>query len=327
MMFVSDLQWSERPPVFRAVEKDWLEVQGRYIDQLKELQRERGMVPIVMVGDLFDHHNPSHRLVNFLIARLRGMLVFAIPGNHDLLHHNYREIDKTGYWTLVEAGAIRHLESYIGPDGEPVGHAVGPVMLYPYPYGFPVQPCPKRPANIMQSVAVIHSYVWGSESTRMPGATEETRIGSWAKKLKGYDAAIFGDNHRPFFCQKVKDKVPAIASCGTFLRRHSDEKEIRPRVTLLHTDDRISVHYLNTHNDLFFDAGEEVSRLEKNLEIDLGDFAEELGRLYADKLDFAKIVLRWLEKAKPPDAVRILLKKAIGVKSHANRSSGRDPQA
>jgi hypothetical protein len=197
-------------------------------------------------------------------------------------------------------------------------------MIYPYPYGFEVQPPIDKPANIMQHIALIHGYAW-TEKTGHQGATEETRYGSWMKKLKGYDAAIFGDNHKPFIV-KGNDKIPWISNCGTFMRRHSDEKDIKPRVTLLHTDNQISIHYLDTSKDLFFDAGEAVSRLEKNLEIDLGDFAEELGKLYSEKLDFAKIVLRWIEHNKPPEAVRVLLKRAIGARN-ANRSPGRGPEA
>jgi hypothetical protein len=68
------------------------------------LKGRLGNPPIVYVGDIWDHYRQPPEAINWAIRELpKG---YAIPGQHDLRHHNYEDIKKTAYWTLMEAGVI-----------------------------------------------------------------------------------------------------------------------------------------------------------------------------------------------------------------------------
>ena len=194
---VADLHLSEKPPVARSVEQNWLGVQEGYINQLRELQTYH-IAPIFIAGDLFDTWHSSAHLITHVIRWLWGMEIYAIPGNHETPHHSYIQMEKSAYYTLVEAGVIKTLT----PGGS---QSVGPMTVYPYPYGFEIQP-PDKDTGLSLKVALIHNFIW-TKTTGHPMATEETRFAAWAKKLEGYDIAIFGDNHFPWCYDGAEKKL------------------------------------------------------------------------------------------------------------------------
>lgn len=312
-VFVGDCQWTEKPPAARAAEADWLAVQEGYARQVNNLCLEH-RAPLFIAGDLFDKWDSSHNLVNHVIRWLRNFVhgVYAIPGNHDLPGHAYRDVHRSAYWTLVEAGVVNHLT----PGGS---HGVGRLTVWPFPYGFEVTPPNRDAEGLTLHVALIHSYVWvkGCGHER---AAESQKWGAWAPKLVGYDAAFFGDNHKGFLV-KPQQGAPWVCNCGTLMRRHSDEKDYNPRVGLLLADGGVRLHLLDTEDDKFSDAAPAVASVEDALKIDLGDFADRLNALHAEKVDFARVVTHELDKAGIAGDLKTLILKAVGVQN-ADRRGG-----
>lgn len=306
-IFCSDIHWTEHPPVARGVEDNWLKVQESYVKQLRLLQVQHHMAPIFVAGDLFDKWNSSIYLVNCVLGWLWEMEVYAIPGNHDIPFHNVLELSRSAYWTLVEAGAVKHLTA-----GGP--HCVGNVMVHPFPSGAEVTPPCKDTNSLCTNVALIHDLIW-TDKTGYEGASEDKKLTPWLKKLKGYDAAFFGDNHSGFSFVPKEDSQfkTSIFNCGSFMRRHTDERDNKPSVGLLKSDGSVSRHYLSCENDRFADA-ELVKQFESATGIDLTDFVEELLSNHSEPMLFSNIVLRWLEREKPDDEVRKIMLRCTGGK-------------
>lgn len=301
-IFCSDVHFSENPPVARSVETDWFKVQERYCEQLYDLHRKYN-APVFIAGDLFTRWDSRAHLISQVISWIKPFKPYCIPGNHDLPGHNYLELLKSAYWTLVQADAITHLS----PGGT---DTIGSLIIHPFPYGHKVVP-PNLKTSLCLNVALIHDYIW-SHGTGYIDAPEGQRLKYWKKKLEGYDIAVFGDNHKPFLI-KGENRC-SVLNCGSLMRLNSDQVEHKPIVGLLYSDGEMRKHYLNCEQDKFLDAGAELKEIEKGLEIDLSEFTEELQNLQSERLDFTKVVLRWMEKHSIPPQIRTVILRAIGAK-------------
>lgn len=169
-------------------------------------------------GDVLDHWDQPPWFINWLIDHVPKM--FAIPGQHDLPHHRYADVRRSAYWTLCRTKTIINLDPADGPAEIAYG-----LFLHPFPWGFPVAPCP-RPADGAVNVAVVHAYVWaGGPTGYAPDAPADKLVRGYAEKLRGYNAAVFGDNHKPFLCPDTPGTAPCpVVNHGTFVRRHADER-------------------------------------------------------------------------------------------------------
>lgn len=312
-LLVADLHLSLRPPAARDAEPNWLEAQGRLLKQLRHLTEGRrrsgggaldapsleGQLPVICAGDLFDRWNPPPELLNWAIANLPHM--YAVPGQHDLPCHSLKDLRKTGYYNLVQAGVVTDLK-----PGEPVEVPGGtPLRLHGFPWGVPVTPL-KEPHDLTLEVAVIHAFVW-TEKTGYSGALSQSRLGRWKSRLDGYDVAVFGDNHKPFrqpLMTRANKATMVVYNCGGFQRRRSDEKTYRPSVGLLHSDGSVTRHYLNVSQDKFSDAETELERLPG-----MNGVIEELGKAADDALDFAAELRRRLSGL--PEGVRTAVLEAL----------------
>lgn len=273
----SDIHLSHTPPVARSAEPDWYRAQARVLDQLGALGDKYG--PIVCAGDIFDRWNSPPELINFAIACLPHM--FAIPGQHDLPHHNLDELRRSALWTLVEADAI----SLIEECGSWLGYEDGkdPVL---YGYGCPWGGSLKSPQRSEGGIhlAVVHQYIW-KQGHGYPGAPVDSKVGGAIRQLSGFDAAVVGDNHSGFLAWQNR-----LINCGCLIRRKQDERKYRPMVGLLHEDAHIEPHYLDTSEDLWVEP--EATPVVKSHGLE--EFLNEL-KVATESFDFRLAVHRYLE--------------------------------
>jgi len=276
----SDLHLSHKAPIARSAEPDWYEAMRRPLQELRRLERLYG-VPVICAGDIFDRWNSPAELINFAMDNLPEHF-YAIPGQHDLPFHSLEDIEKSAYWTLVAAGRITNLPAVSILSKEPK------LQIYAFPWGTEVKPREEIVTKHVHGVplAVVHSYIWTS-GNNYPGASKESRIGRWLKKLKGYSAAAFGDNHRGF--HRMGDEgYSHVFNCGTFIRRKVDEMKYDPQVGLLTSNGEIIPYYLQTHEDVFIDIASALGLMEKAF--DFEDFLNELGSLGDKALNFFEAV-------------------------------------
>lgn len=297
----SDLHLSEKPPLVRSAEPDWFAAMGRQVKQLKDLANQY-KAEIICAGDIFDKPSPSPNLINWAIQNLPVM--YAIPGQHDLLHHSYQDLHKTAYQTLIEAHTIWDIR----PD-KPI--ETGRMRLHGFPWGFPPKPW-KSPHGLALEVAVIHRYVF-DHSTGYPDAPKEQRLGALWNDIEGYDSIIVGDNHKGFVftrMSKIVERWESLMNCGAFFRRKADERDYKPSVGLLHEDGRIERHYLDCSEDKFAD----LSEIETTNYLGMGDmsgFIEEVGKLQGAVVDFRDAVEQEMDRRKVRKAVKAIVLKAL----------------
>ena len=282
----SDLHLSHRPPSART--DNWYDAMDNYLGQLCDLCKD---LPCIIAGDLFDRWNSPAELINFVMHRLPGN-TFAIPGQHDLPFHSYKDIKKSAYWTLVESGAITNIspDSPIewGPNYSrayangslPPAH---PIRLHGFPFGY----SPKlleKPHDLIIEIAVVHSYIW-IDGCGYEGAPYEQHCRSLKDtSLNGYDVAVFGDNHIHF--QRGK-----IFNCGGFMRRNIDQRTHMPSVGLLDKDGKVHLHVLDTSVDRFIDVTENAPAAKNH-----SAFIEEMSKVVAYGFSFRKYLERLLDK-------------------------------
>ncbi len=183
----SDLHLRLKAPPARSREPNWLARVAEYLTELKSLSEQHN-APVFCAGDIFDYWNSTPELINFAIKFCPHM--FAVPGQHDLPHHNYSDIRKTAFWTLAIAGTITPLV-----PNKP--QTIGNVRAWGFPWNCAVLPLDAPKIEGVIDLAVIHSYIWKKGASH-PDADKTKHTAQYAKQLKGFDAAVFGDNHIHF---------------------------------------------------------------------------------------------------------------------------------
>jgi len=298
-IFCSDIHLSETAPPARSTEPDWMLAQWRMIQQLNGLKSDLNC-PIICAGDVFDRHNPSPALINWAIAHLPKMI--AVPGQHDLSHHRYEDIQRSAYWTLVMAGVIENLspECYGGPIcGTSIDDSAS-AWLFGFPWD--CEPIPvEKEDNAALKIAVSHRFVW-SHGKGYAGAPQDRLDGPTAEMYGGYDVAVFGDNHQGF----MRPTEPTIFNCGCLIRRKANEREYKPRVGLLMGDGHVETHFLDLSGDVWADQPDEEPEMAETLE-ELREFIAELKDADVGIVDFEDSVHRWLAEYDCSDPVRKIL--------------------
>lgn len=298
-IFVSDLHLQARAPVARSAEPDWFEAMARPLEEIHDL-KDRYQVPILYAGDIFDRWNAAPEVINFALKHLPHG--YAIPGQHDLPHHRYEDIQRSAYWTLVKAGAIIN----VCPN-DPIRLHDHKLVVHGFPWGF--DPKPIEPDDGLLHIAIVHKFIW-TKGTGYPGAPPGSIVSTARKSLAGFDAVAYGDNHKGFIVPPNAGG-PTIINCGGMMRRKTDERDMRPGVGLLHAGGSVTRHYLDTTEDKFIERTGAEGTVDRVL--DMTEFVAELHALGAgDALDFTAAMKRFLDDNDVPEGVRRVITDATG---------------
>ncbi len=300
----ADLHLSPTPPIWRSAEPDWYKAMARSVGVLVNLQIEHDC-PVLCAGDIFDKWygaigKQSAELINWAIEYLPDNM-YCIPGQHDLPDHNYGEIERSAYWTLVKAGKIKNLNI------DDCSLSAGPMTLYGYPFGSSLYQINLDIPTEKIRVALVHEYRW-MKGCSYPGAPKESKI-NWKIAEMGYDVIVYGDNHKGFYVEANCPKTgrTEIFNCGTLMRRASDEIDYKPWVGLLLESWRVEKHYLDISKDKYIESVEDVPVEE----MDMSEFIEELKKLGETGLEFVSRVERFFKKNKTKKVVKQILRKGM----------------
>ncbi len=299
-IMVSDIHLQPRAPVARSEEPCWLEAMRRPLREIERLAEEHD-APVIYAGDVFDRWNAPAETINFAIKNLPAG--FAIPGQHDLPNHNYHDIQRSAYWTLVEAGVLQTLT-----PGRPTRlskHPSSNVLAYGWPWGFDVVP-PEDPDPGMIHLAVIHAFVY-TRGTGYVGAAKENHLSGWADRLEGYTAAVFGDNHHGF--QAVAGGCNVINN-GGMMRRNINEADRAPGCSLLHGDGTVTRYGFDTGADRL--VARTANEQQADEVFNTTEFMEDLRVLGGgDGLDFEDALKRFMDGQQTTRAVRDVVWRAV----------------
>lgn len=248
--------------------------------ELKALS-EYFQCPNIVAGDVFDKWNSSAELINFALKTMPE--IHAIPGQHDLPLHNYDDIRKSAYWTLVEAGKIKNL--FPGKL-----YRKGDLLIQGFPWNYEITPI--EDTSDLITLAVIHSYCWKGKC-KYPGADDKEKIGAYKKQLAGFDCAVFGDNHIGFsgICGDCE-----VINTGSLMRQKSDQREYKPRVGLLLRTGEIEEYYLGISHDAF-QKKQDLGFLAED-EVDMEELIKELEQLGDASLNFKQSIETYCKKNK-----------------------------
>ena len=285
----ADIHLSHNPPLARSAEPDWYAAMKRPLDELGALQ-DKHDAPILCAGDVFEKYSSPPELINFAIEHMPFM--YSVCGQHDLPYNRFDDIKKSSWRTLELAEALREIQT--GKLTRVTGACY--LAVWGWSWGFDVEPLEESTSSVLD-VAVIHSYCWTTDR-HYPNAPDEKRVTAYKDRLKGYDVAVFGDNHKGF---TAKSGDCTVFNCGRLMNRRMDERNGKPQVGLLHDDGTITSHYLDTSKDKYIDPSRV---LETKTETDVGEFMDELRELEVDSTDFRECVLRYLDDHHVEDGVR-----------------------
>src|SRR3990172_3116798 len=97
-ILTADWHLSHKPPIFRSTEPDWYAAMQRPLDEIISLSVIHHC-PVLCAGDIFHKWNSPPELINFVMSQA-DCTKLTIAGQHDLPNHNFREIERSAYWTL-----------------------------------------------------------------------------------------------------------------------------------------------------------------------------------------------------------------------------------
>lgn len=302
----ADIHLSHKAPLIRSAEPDWYAAQARPLRQLEDLQ-DKYEVPILCAGDIFNSWKEPAETINFALQYLppSDMLPFlAVAGNHEIPNHQRKLITGSPYWTLVMADKIGHLHQASMSD-----------FLWEYEeclcafYGCSFGDEIIKPEQEAINIAVVHKFIW-SKGHGYKGCPPELRADKYQKDLKGYQIAVFGDNHNHFISYQ---KNCTIYNCGCLIRRKADEIGYEPSVGLLHSDGSVKRLKLDCSEDKFIELEEALDMHAHGVE-GATEFITELINLGKAGLDFVETVRRWVRDnhRKLDPRVKAIILEALG---------------
>ncbi len=297
-LFCSDLHLSHKPPLYRSNEPNWYDAMLRPIEELKKLQR-RYNCPVFCAGDIFNVWNAPAELINWALKHLPNM--YVIPGQHDLPDHSLKDIERSAFWTLVQAGKIEMLHSEFAR----AFCLTSSVHVSGFAFGEKV--VPGQSCRYLKHIAIIHQYNWIPKCNYI-GAKTESLVSTTREEFNGYDVVVAGDNHK-WFTAKTKSGV--FWNCGSLMRRHANEKHYFPTIGMLTEDGRMIGYELSISEDNYIEVTKEET---KENEMDLQKLVSSLQNLNNSKTDFVKTVEEFMEKYGSDKEVQKILAAAMESK-------------
>ena len=259
----------------------------------------------MIAGDIFDKWKVSPDTVNRAIEMFHGFdeNVYAVPGQHDLRHHNYADLKETSYWTLVKAKVITDMKAL---HAHPIYDSGKSLIFHPFWWRKEVTP---RKTNLPEDfhIAVVHKYIWAA-NCGYQGAPEEAHLTSYRKALKGYHLAVFGDNHKGFYSTiRYGQSRTWVVNCGGFMHRKSDEKDYEPAHAVMYEDGTVEMVSSGFEAQWVEDVVKEVKKGQRDVE----SLLEVLTNLGEQSLDFREAMNRYMEQEGIGQGVRKIVLEAM----------------
>jgi len=236
----ADLHLSEKPPLCRAGEVDWMKYQRNVVQWISAQAENANKVYIA--GDVFDSCTPSVSFVNEVInwfSQYPLKNVEYIFGNHDLPNNNIEFARLSPLWTLARACQW----GYAGHKG------------YDYSRAW-------VPHNANKSgVVLIHDLVYMHKP--FPNAPTKGNYLNVVKQIQGQKLYICGDNHTPFY---VHEKDYTFLNCGGVYRRTATQKDYQGRIWRINKDNVCTPIYLDQSTEWFSDEHVLTTKVQKTID-------------------------------------------------------------
>lgn len=219
--------WHLREKAPQARIDDYFRSQEEKLDWLFNLALEKQAV-ILQPGDFFDTNPPTEfikqRFINKRGKWLQSLQILTIFGQHDMLHHSLKSLDRTGLAVLEAAGVVNII------DGGEKMISIDNVDFVGCHWGQEVPR--KRRVKGRVKVLVIHRML--INEPLWPG--QDADYGEvFLKKYKEYDLIVSGDNHQFFMFQ---GGGRFLFNAGSLMRMTAAQFDHKPAVGIYDTDTR-----------------------------------------------------------------------------------------
>ena len=204
----SDIHLREDTPVCWT--GDFQEEQWKTMTWLWALQQEM-KCPVIHPGDLFDFWKPSPWLLSMAIKHLPEEF-YTIYGQHDLPQHSWELREKSGIYTLEQAGKLTVLTGY--------HYGQEPNKNYSTNFEF----------GENGKICVWHHMTYITPP--FPGATGGNAM-SILKKYPQFDLIVTGDNHQSFY---VEHEGRLLVNPGSLTRQTAAQIDFKPSVYLWYAE-------------------------------------------------------------------------------------------
>lgn len=299
-VLVNDVHLSDRAPgnCTESYNDDLFDLLG----QIGRFACERDAEAIILAGDVFHIKTPSrtsHATVLRLIEWATDALVpvYAVPGNHDLLHDRFDSLGGQPLGVCFAAGAIGLLDGWID-TGAPV-YGVPWLMTF-------------DDVNVMHALAEYRAGTFYRDAHQLvvthaplyrPGSElpfEFYPAAAWADAMNNRGTVHYGHVHEPHGIYDVG--TVTFSNPGALSRGSLTEANLirTPAIAVWNSDTGET-----THHELNAKPAEQVFQLAKanavkQHQLDLTDF---LSNVAATQLDITNTasVLDWVRRNHPED--------------------------
>lgn len=258
--FLVSSDWHLRSDKPRCRVDDWHETQVRKLEWLVELINSY-KVPMLVAGDLLDSGSNTQYLENIVISILKKAEypIITIPGNHDLPYHSMKQLNKSTYWVLHQAGVIQDASTVEGITGVSYGEVIpeGNGILMCHRLVFPSKP-PEYLQNAISSKELLELY--------------------------DYDIILSGDNHQAFY---TKHDGKTLINGGGLFRQDADKKFTNPKVYLYDVGDiseiDVPINIEDVQQEYLLDEHERNTRI--NAFVEKVKVAHDIGLSFKDNME------------------------------------------
>ena len=255
------------------VDDDWLGVQKKALKQILKVAIKNN-ADVAVIGDVFN----SNSDVSFNVIKLvqdfalelkeKNLKLYMLAGNHDLLYHSTKNLDKSAIGILFNSVNIHHL-SELGEDVSASNFDEEDLVNKKYVFK--------------------HILVFPSEDSKPFGVnaiTAEELLNTFPKAKYIFT----GDYHHNFHYVK---NGRCVVNPGCLLRQAVDMKDYQCGVYFVDTDEEVVDFVPIIDNEGMIDDGYIVSKNERDDRI--GQFVEKLQGVQSVTLDFVENVKRLLK--------------------------------
>ena len=223
LICTGDWHLRERPPEARR--DDYFQEQNKKLDWVFGLAKREGAA-IVQPGDFFNSNPPTEFLKQWVIRKIteKGLRIYTVFGQHDLLHHSLQSLDRTGLSVLEAAGVVTIL------NGRGVLLVKERVRLVGCHWGQEVPRLRRREG--VTTVLVMHRMV--IKEPLWPGQqADDGKV--LLRKYPEYDLIITGDNHQ---CFMFESGGRFLFNAGSLMRMTASQFAHEPTVGIYDTKGR-----------------------------------------------------------------------------------------
>jgi len=297
MKFLISGDWHLRERTPQARTDDYFAAQEKKVGWVLNLAQKRE-ASILHAGDLINSEPPSRFVLRWFIQRMIDEEFedfYTVFGQHEMLHHSLKSLNRTGLSVLDAAGTVKIVDS----DENLWSFPSERVELIGCHWG---QEIPRREkVKGWIKILLIHRMIVKQEL--WAGQTADYGK-AFLMKHNEYDLIVSGDNHQHFMFQ-VGDRY--LFNAGSLMRMKADQLDHKPCVGLYDTETKelevVEVPCTPAEEVLSREHIEEVQRRDERRQL----LVKSLKEGYKIALSYKNNLQGFFEKNKTKEEVRNLI--------------------